>query len=202
MRSAELVEVTHLLKGYESPGPIKNLLPALLEAGHILRSIGRSIRGDEESRSGFIDHLLPSLGYRARDKIQWGCPGDKKTGDSSKTKAGTPAGTAKAIIEAFNLKDFDAEVIDRHVGELLAHEPGGMGRGFILVYSGAGDFPGLWEKYVQYLGDIDTHSHCRIEGPPGEIGTRYPGIKAARSYYRCKDKEMDLYHIFIDMKEN
>jgi len=199
-RSVEMVEVDPLLKGYESPGPAKNLLTSLMETAHNLQGIGKTIRGDEESRNGFISLLLSVHGFHIKTENRLGRAGADESTVQPVIKMETPDGQPQAMIKAFNLNSLDRAFIESQVQTLPGCVSNDPGKYFVLVYCECEDFPGSWKTYVQLLEGIDYQ--WPVSGQPEEIKSGYPGLKAARLQHLHEGEIMDVYHVFIDMTGN
>ena len=101
-----------------------------------------------------------------------------------------------AIIEAFNLKGFDKNYIDRHLIKLFGYDPTGLEKNFIIVYSETKDFSGLWKKYLDNIYEIDFR--FPLKGITQEK-TGYAEIKLAKTKHMREDEEVSIYHLFINM---
>jgi hypothetical protein len=195
--SGEEVPINILLKGIALPEPKKDLLKTLLTAAHQLQGISKTIKPDEDSRSGFIALLLNIYGYYAKDQSRWGSSASGKSAGELDIKVENRDREAESIIEAFNLKGFNRTVIDSHLKKLFGYDPAGLARNFIIVYSEAEDFYGLWQKYLTHLPDIDLK--CKLTRAPEEEDTSWAGIRLARTRHAREGKEVIVYHLFVNM---
>lgn len=70
-------------------------------------------------------------------------------------------------------------------------------RNFIIVYSEAEDFYGLWQKYLTHVPDIDLK--YKLTRAPEEEDTPWAGIRLARTRHSREGKEVIVYHLFVNM---
>jgi len=195
--SADEVSIESLLKGYQLPKPKKDLLKTLINTASQLQAVANTIKPDEDSRNGFIALLLSIHGFFVKDQTRWGRSASGKTPAAIDIKVESPDREVEAIIEAFNLKSFDRVVIDSHLTKLFGYDPSGLERNFIIVYSEAADFPGLWQKYLSHLPEIDFK--YKLAAPVEEQNNQFTDIKLARTRHLRQVQETMVYHLFINM---
>ena len=106
-------------------------------------------------------------------------------------------GKTLAIIETFNLKGFDKAKIDGHIKKLFGYDPNGLEKNFIIVYSEDNDFSRLWKMYLDNIYEIDFK--FPLKGRKSEE-TGLSEIKLAKTTHMREDKEISIYHLFINMK--
>jgi small GTP-binding protein len=196
--SMEEVPIDALLKGFEREKPRKDLLNALLAAGSLLRGIAKTIKSDEDSRNGFITLLLSVNGFIVKDQPRWRHSAAGKSRGRPDIKIEKPNGEPEAVVEAINLKDFDRLKIELHLQKLFGYDPGGLERNFIIVYSEADDFPGLWKKYLDLISEIKFE--YQMSGSIREEKLGLKGIKSARTIHKREEKITEVYHLLINMK--
>jgi small GTP-binding protein len=196
--SLEEVSVEKLLKGFEPLKPTKDLLATLITTASHLQGIAKTIKPDEDSRNGFIALLLYIHGFIAKDQTRRGSSGTGKSMGELDILIETPGSEAESVIEAFNLQSFNRKVIDSHLKKIFGYDPSGLVRNFIVVYSEADDFLGLWEKYLNHIPEINLNHKLMEE--PKEEETNFAEIRLARAKHLRQGQETSVYHLFINMK--
>ncbi len=195
--SSEDVLIETLLNGYTPPPPEKSLLDSLLRASAFLTGLSKTIKTDEDSRTGFLRLMVSLDGFDAQEQARWGKSGTGKSPGRVDLLVTLPETGRKAACEAFNLASRDTAVIDDHLARVFYYDPQGSEENFILVYSHSKDFSALWRRYLGYLPQRDD-LYPRISGPK-EIKTQWLEIKHAVTVHRREEGETTLHHIFVNM---
>jgi GTPase SAR1 family protein len=195
--SVEEVSLEKLLKGYEPPKPKKDILKTLITTVHHLQGTAMTMKPDEDSRNSFIALLLSIQGIYVKDQSRWGRSASGKSAGEVDIKIESPDRETEAIIEAFNLKGLDRSVIDSHLTKIFGYDASGLAHNFIVVYSEAVGFLGLWKKYLNHIAGIDFKH--KLLGKPVELETNFAEIKLAHTKHLRQEKETTLYHVFVNM---
>jgi small GTP-binding protein len=198
--SGDEVGIGKQIWGFEPETALKELklLPALIEAARNLQGIAKSIKHYEDSRNDVIKVLLGSYGLNVSDQTRWGRSGTGLSIGSPDFRVVNPASGNEAFMEAFNLASRDTNVITGHLTKLFNYDVNGLPQNFILVYCEAKDFQGLWQKYLDYIPEIDF-------GDQPLVGKIYPEksgynhIKLARAVHRQTGETTQVYHLFINL---
>ncbi len=194
--SVETVEITKLFSGLEGLKPKKEILNSLVRAAHQLYGLSKTLKSDEDSRTGFISLLLNTQGFDAKDQTRWGHSASGKSMGVVDIKINATDHREEAIIEALNLKTPDRNVFSHHLNKLQRHAPN-ISRNFILIYAETKNFTGLWEKYLDFISKFDF-KYERL-AKPDEQDSGYAGIKLAQTKHSTQGKETSIYHIFVNM---
>jgi internalin A len=198
--SVEEVSLEQLLKGYQPPKPTQDkqdILKTLIKTVHFLQGTAKTMRPDEDSRNTFITLLLSIQGIDVKEQSRWGSSASGKSAGEVDIKIETPDRETTAIIEAFILKGWDHRVIDSHLTKIFGYDASGLAHNFIIVYSEAKDFLGLWKKYLDYIPGIDFRH--KLQGKPVEQATGFAEIKLAICKHLRQGTETSLYHVFVNM---
>ncbi len=195
--SSEDVLINSLLTGYTPPPPEKSLLESLLKASVHLTGLTKTIKEDEDSRTGFLRLMLEVAGFDAHEQARWGQSGAGKSPGRVDLLVTLPETGRKAVCEAFNLSSRDTAVINDHLRRVFLYDPLGSEENFILVYSQSKDFSALWGRYLKYLPERDD-LYPRQSGPT-EVKTQWAEIKLAQTIHRREGRKTLLHHIFINM---
>lgn len=196
-KSIEEISIDILLKGLAPLKPKKDLLEALITIAHHMQGISKTIKTDEDSRNGFIALLLSIHGFYVKDQTRRGRSATGKSLGELDILIDNPGNGIESIIEAFILKGFNRNIIDTHLKKLFGYDPNGLERNFVMVYSEAPDFLGLWRKYLAHLTEIDF-KYKQIEAPQQEK-TKFSDIKLARTQHLREGELIEVYHMFINM---
>ncbi len=185
------------LDGEKTLRPKRSLKEALITCCQQLQGRAMSTKDDENSRNDWIAQLLDKDGFRVKDQTRWGRSATGKSPGEIDIKIENEHGEAEAIIEAFNLKCLDRTVVENHLIKLFNYDSSGLKTNFILVYSESNDFQGLWEKYLKYIPEIDFK--FKLLSAPEEEDTDFAEIKLALARHERQKREINVYHIFINM---
>lgn len=193
-----MVSVEKLLKGFEPEEPKQALLDTLIDTSHHLQGISKTIKPDEDSRNGFIALLLNINGFIAKDQTRWGSSASGKSAGEVDIKIESPDHKALSIIEAFNLKHLNRASIDLHLTKIFGYDASGLKENFVIVYSEAAAFSGLWQKYLEYIPQIDFEHPLAAD--PEELKSGFANIKLAKATHTREKEETHVYHVFVNMK--
>jgi hypothetical protein len=160
--------------------------------------LSRSMKPDEDSRTGFLCVLMAEKGYQVKDQTRWGQSGTGLSMGRLDAVIKTPDGR-EVILEAFKLTTYDAAKIESHCRKIFQYDPLGLENNFMVVYCDCPgkDFVGHWEKYREKVREIDyPYPIHTLE----ERTTPYPAMRAARAIHHRHQKEVGIYHLFLHMQ--
>lgn len=151
---------------------------------------------DENARNRKISDIIEARGFTVKDQTQWS---KSATGQSSgeidifiTEKDGTP----KSIIEALILDSLKKDYLILHLNKTFTYDVTGLAENYIITYSTAKKFVELWNKYLQFIRE---HSFQYPLISVEEIDRNITDIRLAISKHKREDKEVGLYHVFINM---
>ena len=197
----ELFNITNAIPISESM--LKDLVCLLL----ILQS-RKNLKLDENEWNDYLTDLLRVKEYYVADQSRSGSSGNRiesKSGELDITiRDFKNSGIIKSIIEAFKLSSCGGnnKSIKDHYNRLVTrYDTSGNEENFIIVYSTSANFTPLWERYLRYF-EIEIFKNIyRIH----EIDYREipkSDIKIGLSTIKRQNKEMRIYHLFLNMKKN
>jgi internalin A len=190
------IPIEKLLKGFESKPFQEDLLQTIINIAYHLQGIAKAMSPEEDSRTTFFASLLQGKDIIVKDQPRFGRSATGRSMGRPDIKIENSKGKTMAIIEAFNLKGFHKNIIDEHLERLFKYDPGGLEKNFIIVYSDANDFSGLWKRY---LGNIRKIKFKFILTEITEEKTGYAEIKLAKAKHMREGVEVSIYHLFINM---
>lgn len=151
---------------------------------------------DENARNRKIADIIEARGFTVKDQTQWS---KSATGNSSGeidifvTEADS---TPKSIIEALILNSLKEDYLTLHLNKTFTYDVTGLAENYIITYSTAKNFVGLWDKYLQFIrGYSFQYPSTSVE----ELDRNITDIRLAISKHKREGKEVSLYHIFINM---
>lgn len=110
-----------------------------------------------------------------------------------------------SAIECFRLKsvptkkESDKEII-KHLTKLFRNEPLGLSPLFILIYCETKTFKKTWEKYLNYVEDIDFSNYNLIElERTVHVNPAKANIIIAKATHIRETSEINIYHVFINL---
>ncbi|HRG73921.1 MAG TPA: hypothetical protein PLX69_05120 [Leptospiraceae bacterium] len=150
--------------------------------------------------------FLRDKGYLATDQTRSGISG-KNPGEIDimiRNKNGTPL----TIIEAFRLSSCgpDNKVVVSHIDKLVHnYDSAGLERNFVLVYAESKSFFDLWKNYIDYVTNLNANPNFKKENllisfyDTMNQYSKVEGVRVGRGVHRRNDRELEVFHIFIDL---
>jgi len=196
--SLEQISVNALLNGFEPSEPGINILTDLIQTAKQVMSLSKSMKPDEDSRTGLLCVLMNEKKFFVKDQARWG---QSETGKSmGRLDAMIKSNDGQeAILEAFKLGSFKSDIIESHCLKIFNYDPVGLQNNFIVVYCDCPDktFTKLWEQYKDFVRRIPfAHPLLSLMEKP----SAYSEIKIAQAIHNRHDKEVGIYHLFLHMK--
>ncbi len=183
--------------------PRYHLLDSILYAASELQGGHKIVTHNEDSRNAFIASILKAQGFITKDQTRWGSSATGKTQGELDIKIEDGNGATISIIEGFILKSLEKANIDLHLKKVFKYDPNGVEQNFIVVYSEAHDFIGLWRKYLMYLPVIDFD--FPIDDNMKDISNRFnigTDIRLGLATHIRNAERINVYHVFINMHYN
>lgn len=150
--------IKDLLDGYrltESSGfDYKKLTDDLIDVALIETENRKAIfKESEDDTNDRFKNALLHKGYHVSDQSRGGESGSgKRSGERDIVVRNRKSGTTESVIEAFQLTSLDTTVINSHYEKLIKkYDTVGNNRNYVLVYSKAKDYKGLWAKYQKHF---------------------------------------------------
>jgi len=198
INSNEQVQIEDLLNGFKSVERNTTLLKSLLEASKKLIGLSKSMKEDEDSRTGLLCLLLEKDGFTVKDQTRWGVSGTGKSIGRLDAMIESEDG-AEAIIEAFKLSGFSAKTIESHCLKIFGYDSVGFRNNFIVVYCDCSSeaFALLWE---QYRAHIQTLPYLFPQVKLEEEDSGYTDIKLVRAIHKRHGKDIGIAHLFLHIQ--
>ena len=117
-------------------------------------------------------------------------------------------GTPISIIEAFRLSSCGEEnkEIVSHINKLINdYDTIGHLNNYIIVYAEAKDFSALWNNYFQYVKNINSNVYfnpsCQLNNfiDITSFHSDKSDLRIGQATHIRNDKEVNIFHIFINM---
>lgn len=105
-------------------------------------------------------------------------------------------GTPFTIIEALIINSLDQAYIKLHIDKLFRYDTSGLEQNFILIYSEAKNFQGLWEKYVEFIKNY-TYEYQFIDF--GVVNNKFTELKIGITSHLRNGKKVFLYHFMLNL---
>ena len=155
----------------------------------------------ENERNDYLRSLLTLAKYSVLDQSR---RGKSLTGrgvgevDLLIQKNGFPV----TIVEALNLKSFDASYLDNHLDKLFGYDVSGNSFNVILVYVTVADFDIFCKKYFNHIREHEyPYSLKSIEDNLQMNGRDYSDIRVMRTIHDRNGVDTVLYHICLLMND-
>jgi hypothetical protein len=151
----------------------------------------------EDERNSFIASLLGAYGNSTKDQTRWGTSYAGISAGEIDIFVRESDGTLFAIIEALNLDSLKQDYIKLHIDKIFKYDTSGLKQNFILVYSTAANFLGLWNKYIDL---VKAHNY-KYDFVNFEVITNYEfaELKIGRAEHVRNDERIFLYHIMLNL---
>lgn len=151
----------------------------------------------ENERNDYLRSLLTLAKYSVLDQSR---RGKSLTGrgvgevDLLIQKNGFPV----TIVEALNLKSFDASYLDNHLDKLFGYDVSGNSFNVILVYVTVADFDIFCKKYFNHIREHEYPYFIKsIEDNLQIDGCNYSDIRVMKTIHDRNGADSALYHICL-----
>lgn len=151
----------------------------------------------ENERNDYLRSLLTLAKYTVLDQSR---RGKSLTGrgvgevDLLIQKNGFPV----TIVEALNLKSFDASYLDNHLDKLFGYDVSGNSFNVILVYVTVADFDIFCKKYFKHIREHEYPYFIKsIEDNLQIDGCNYSDIRVMKTIHDRNGADSALYHICL-----
>lgn len=201
--SADEVNITSLIKGFEKIRPAERILEHLLITSSQLQGIQKSqISNREDDRNTFIAISLTNRGLIVKDQTRWGSSASGLQQGELDIKIESDSGMAKGIFEGFNLSYLDKTKINYHLEKIFNYDPNGLEVNYIVVYVDSDNFLDLWIKYKKAA--LEPNYKYNIISDFQDVTTDYNSIRGSnirigRIAFRINEDRNYIYHIFVKM---
>jgi hypothetical protein len=207
---ANISEIISRIKDLDDPHEILNAYDelSLPKGEQLLENIvsaclrlqgNRIYRGNfsEDDRNTYIADILESSGYYVKDQTRWSKSYEGKSAGEIDIFIKDKFGVPLSIVEALNLDSLKKDYTAMHLDKIFNYDTSGLKSNFILIYSNAKGFSKLWNKYLDFVKNRPfQYELISFE----EIQTyEYADILAGRSVHNRNGKEVDLYHVAINL---
>jgi len=92
------------------------------------------------------------------------------------------------------------ECIRLHVNKIFHNEPIGISPLFIIVYAEQINFEIAWNKYFEYINEVDFPKYNKIETQEFKIGNLRPAnLKILLTKHKREMNIIKMYHFFVNM---
>jgi hypothetical protein len=175
--------------------------------GHIMFACSK-LQGDkkywgkdvyENDRNRFIATVLESAGFTIKDQPQWSTSAEGKDSGEIDVFITESNGTPKSIIEALILDSLKQDYLILHLDKLFRYDTTGLENNYIITYSLAKNFDGLWNKYKDFISK-HNYEHKFIDFK--ELDQfNFSDIRIGVAQHLRNGKTKYLYHIMINLVE-
>ncbi|MGV8826717.1 MAG: hypothetical protein ACWA6U_00225 [Breznakibacter sp.] len=154
---------------------------------------------NENDRNRYVATMLESAGYTIKDQSQWSTSSEGKHSGEIDVFVTEPNGTPKSIIEALILDSLKQDYLVLHLDKLFRYDTTGLENNFIVTYSLAKNFNSFWHRYQDF---ISQHNYDYEFIDFKELAIyNYADIKIGVAQHLRNGKEINLYHIMINLVE-
>ncbi len=159
---------------------------------------------------GFLNQRFSARSWTAKDQTL----GGTSDSESKANRAGLSFRDIVVVdeknhhlsaVECFRLKfvptknESDSEITS-HLAKIFRNEPIGLSPLFILVYCETKSFSETWEKYLNYIGNIDFKDYKQVELlKKFPINPERANINVAKATHIRETNEINVYHIFVNL---
>lgn len=204
-KSGESISLQEVTKSY-----IRNktfdITSIILLAGLKVQGLRLSIRADENSYNSIMVQIIEQLSsakLKIKDQSLWGSSSTGKKPGEIDIKIEDLNGNILGLVEAFRLNSLRRETINNHLEKIFKYDSNGLLKNYILIYSEANDYLGLWDQYLNYI----TYKEYKnpIIGSPKELDNytaKYSEVNGVYTKHLRSGVEVKLYHFFYNFKNN
>lgn len=199
----ELFNITNTIPFADSI--LKDLISLLL----ILQT-RKNLKLDEDEWNDYLTDLLRVKQYYVADQSRSGSSGNKNQNNSKSGELDITIrdiknnGIIKTIIESYKLNSCgkNNKSVQDHYNRLInRYDTSGNEENFIIVYSTSLSFTLLWKKYLRYVESVIFKDKLKLHEIEYD-GIPKSDIKIGLSTIQRQKKEMKVYHLFVNMRNN
>lgn len=150
----------------------------------------------EDERNSHIASILEASGHTIKDQTRWGISRGGKAPGEIDIFVRESDGTPFTITEALIINSLDQAYIKLHIDKLFKYDTSGLERNFILIYSEAKNFQGLWEKYVEFIKN-HTYEYQFIDFEV--VNNKFADLKIGKTSHLRNGKKVFLYHFMLNL---
>lgn len=154
----------------------------------------------EDDRNTYIADLLESSGYYIKDQTRWSKSHEGKSAGEIDIFIRDKFGTPLSIIEALNLDSLKKKYTTLHLDKIFNYDVTGLKSNFIIVYSNAKGFLGLWNKYINFVEN--RNFQYPILSVEKIQAYDYAEIMIFKSVHDRNGQKVNLYHVAVNLYEN
>lgn len=154
---------------------------------------------NENDRNRFIATILESKGYSIKDQTQWSTSTEGKDSGEIDVFITEKNGTPKSIVEALILDSLKQDYLILHLNKLFRYDTTGLENNYIITYSQAKNYNGLWIKYQKFITKHNYVYDLIYFKELVEIS--FTDIKIGVAQHTRNGKLIKLYHIMINLVE-
>jgi hypothetical protein len=154
---------------------------------------------NENDRNRFIATILESSGFTIKDQPQWSTSAEGKDSGEIDIFITESNGTPKSIIEALVLDSLKQNYLSQHLDKLFRYDTTGLENNFIISYSLAKSFNGLWNKYQDFISK-HLYEYSFIDFKE-LVEFNFSDIRIGMAQHLRNGKVVNLYHILINLIE-
>lgn len=186
----------------------ENILKDLISFLIILQS-RKHLNLKEDQWNDYLSDLLRAKQYYVSDQTRNGRSGSDNQNNYNSGELDISIrdmnnnGVIKTIIETLQITSCGEknEVISNHINKLLnRYDTSGNKENFIIVFAKANNYNSLWGNYIKYVNNLNFISN-NIEVIDNEEYSK-SDIRIARNIIVREEKELKLYHLFVNMNKN
>lgn len=152
---------------------------------------------NENDRNRFIATVLESGGYTIKDQPQWSTSAEGKDSGEIDVFITESNGTPKSIIEALILDSLKQDYLILHLNKLFRYDTTGLKNNYVITYSLAKNFDGLWNKYRDFISK-HNYEHKFIDFKE-VVHYNFSDIKIGVAQHSRNGMIVNLYHIMINL---
>lgn len=152
---------------------------------------------NENDRNRFIATVLESGGYTIKDQPQWSTSAEGKDSGEIDVFITESNGKPKSIIEALILDSLKQDYLILHLNKLFRYDTTGLKNNYIITYSLAKNFDGLWSKYRDFI----SKHNCELKFIYFKevVHYNFSDIKIRVAQHSRNGMIINLYHIMINL---
>jgi hypothetical protein len=154
---------------------------------------------NENDRNRYIANLLESAGHTIKDQSQWSTSAEGKDSGEIDVFITETNGTPKSIIEALILDSLKQDYLVLHLNKLFRYDTTGLENNYIITYSLAKNFNSLCNRYQSFISKHDYEYQFIDYQELAKFN--YTDIKIGIARHMRNGKEINLYHILINLVE-
>lgn len=190
------------LKSSEYTKEMEKLFESILYCAREVQSKHRVFNNNEDQINS-VFHSILSVNFRVENQSQRGTTlTNKMYGELDVMVFTKESNYPLSILEAFVISSIDTNYIGSHLDKLTHnYDANGLTRNYSIIYAKHVNFSLFWNRYLDFVNGFQYKYELSTLGVV-DVTKKFPvftNIRIGLGLHKQEDRQVELYHIFINM---